>query len=524
MSLSFHKVGWSAKAAIGVVVASILISISLMSISFILALPAIALILYISISIESGITSFYTGFLFGALSSLILNYWMIPVVTNYAQGSVFLGLLCYLGSSLVLGLFFGLQFCVMYALKFKGSEKLYLFTNAFTAGAVWVLFELIRSKLFSAIPWLSFTIGVTQGRSLYQIQIASFGKVFLLSFTTVVAAYGIADSFRRKSWSLLTFPVGLIALQLIAGFFLYNRISRQEEGAKKVSVAIVMPALDPKSVWNEESANNLVSHLFSLNEEAVKSKPDLVVWTETVVPWTYAPNDDFVLEIAKSTKGTGSHTLIGMNTASNSKDQTLVNSVYFLDPAGKGQARYDKQDLLGMVEKPLLSEEGSLILPFLRTYNLKMTAGEQKGPLTTPWGKAGIILCNESTNSYLAAGLANGGANFLLNIGNDGWFSNHFITRQHFYNNRLRAVENRKDLVVNNNMGFCGIVRASGEIIKEADGRNSGIISAEINPNGHDPASVSWVFCLVIAVLLLPLINCLKCLFINSLIVKQKKV
>jgi apolipoprotein N-acyltransferase len=47
----------------------------------------------------------------------------------------------------------------------------------------------------------------------------------------------------------------------------------------------------------------------------------------------------------------------------------------------------------------------------------------------------------------------------------------------------LRAVENRKDIIVNNNCGISGVVRASGEIVVQQDGRKNGVVQAEIFPN-----------------------------------------
>ncbi len=54
-------------------------------------------------------------------------------------------------------------------------------------------------------------------------------------------------------------------------------------------------------------------------------------------------------------------------------------------------------------------------------------------------------------------------AEALVNISNDGWFSNiPYLVNQHFFNARLRAVEVRRDIVVNSNLGISGKVAASG--------------------------------------------------------------
>ena len=80
-------------------------------------------------------------------------------------------------------------------------------------------------------------------------------------------------------------------------------------------------------------------------------------------------------------------------------------------------------------------------------------------PVQTPFGKAGIIVCNEATVPAAASGMANEGAQFLFNLSNDGWFNDTYITDLHFINARIRAVETRKDICINSNNGFSGLVK-----------------------------------------------------------------
>lgn len=485
MSTISGKSVLKAEGLIILFVSVILNSLSLMYVHFMLSFAAVSLVLYLILKSYSGKHAFYLGALFGGISSLLLNYWMIPVVNNYAKGNIALGLACYAASAIVLACFFGVQFYVSVLLKYREDKRLSLIINALILASVWVFFEWSRAELFSAMPWLSYSLGITQGRSLYLIQPAAFGGVFILSFFLIVSAFFAASAYRTKNRKLYLIPVGIFVLQYGTGYALFKNTESitGNINRKKVSVALVIPGLSPDAVWTEESADGLVSHLFSLNKQAAAGKPDLILWTETVVPWTYSAEDDFVKELAADTRLASSHTLIGMNSAYTATGETLCNSVYLLSPGGKEQGRYDKQDLLTLVEKPLMSEKGGLILPFLNTYNLAMLSGSYKSPVETPWGKAGILICNESTNSALARELADKGAGFLINMGNNNWFSDHFITSQHFYNSRLRAVENRKDIIINNNMGLCGLVRASGEIFVQTDGKKSGFIPVEVYPN-----------------------------------------
>ena len=89
---------------------------------------------------------------------------------------------------------------------------------------------------------------------------------------------------------------------------------------------------------------------------------------------------------------------------------------------------------------------------------------EHSKPLTTPYGKAGFLICNEAALPAAAANQVKQGAEFLMNMSNDGWFNDTYIVRVHYYYARLRAVESRKDIAINCNNGFSGLIKASGDI------------------------------------------------------------
>jgi apolipoprotein N-acyltransferase len=463
--------------------AAILNSLALIYVNFIASFLAFPLIVYLILQANAKRQVFSSGTLFGVFSSLFLNFWMIPVIRDYAQGGIALAVLCYLASAFVLALFFGTQFYLFSLIRLPEAKRFSLVSNALLMACIWVFFEWIRAECFSAMPWLSYSVGITQGKNLFLIQPAAFGGVYVLSFLILFSAYFVAFSVYRKEWKFLFVPALVLGLQFSGGFLIYKNIKKQTDRSEnKFSAALILGALSPETVWNEKSADSLVSHLLSLNKKAIGNRPDLIVWSETVVPWTYAPDDDFLKEIAKETSPWDTQILIGMNSALGTSG-SISNSVYLLDSYAKEKGRYDKQDLLTLVEKPLLSSSGSIILPFLAAYNLKMRAGSHKRPLETAWGKAGILLCNESTYPSLVRDRVRQGASFLVNMGNDNWFADCFIGRQHFYNCRLRAVENRKDVLINNNMGMAGLVRASGEIAAEFNGQNSGVQFVELAPN-----------------------------------------
>jgi apolipoprotein N-acyltransferase len=184
----------------------------------------------------------------------------------------------------------------------------------------------------------------------------------------------------------------------------------------------------------------------------------MMLWTESAIPWTWSPDDDLVRELLSHSRPQSITHVLGMNTAVSAG--VVRNSAYCLLPDGKIAGRYDKKDPLLFIEQSWLGWQ----FPFLSSDGYSVEPGDNDLPLATPYGKAGVLICNESALPGAAARRVRQGARFLLNMSNDGWFRGTWLVRQHFYNARLRAVETRKDIAVNSNNGWSGCIDASGRI------------------------------------------------------------
>jgi len=106
-------------------------------------------------------------------------------------------------------------------------------------------------------------------------------------------------------------------------------------------------------------------------------------------------------------------------------------------------------------------------------------------PLKTPYGKAGILICNEAALPIAAASQVKQGAEFLMNMSNDGWFNDTYIVQTHYYYARLRAVESRKDIAINCNNGFSGLINASGEIVEKEKSTDPFVKIVTMQPNTY---------------------------------------
>ncbi|MBF8964111.1 apolipoprotein N-acyltransferase [Pontibacter sp. FD36] len=472
-----------------VIISAILTSISLILVNYVIACFALIFLFLPLCNVVQVRQAVYIGAIFGAVSAGILNYWMIPAIARYAQSSLTLGIGCWLLSVLVISSLYALQFAAFAKARFANTSFVAICFNAFLMASFWVIFEWMRAALFAGMPWLSYSIGISQAGSLFMAQSAAAGSVYMLSFLLVLVNYTFSHAIHSEAWRWLLLPVLILVTQFIAGVWLYYNISQQAAttGHPKISTALVLASLPPETVWNEHNGNALVERLLSLNEEAVVDNPDLILWSETVIPWTYSADDDFLKEVSKATSGKNAHFLLGMSTAVDQNSNAVFNSAYFFNPTGEVLDRHDKHELLTLIERPLFNDNGNIILPFLSGNGLVVQQGARQQAIKTPWGQAGVLLCNESAVPALTNRLASDQVSFLINLGNDGWFSDFFITKQHFYNGRLRAIEARKDLVINNNRGVSGLIRASGDIGARYHSERSSVQRVDIYPNQIAP-------------------------------------
>lgn len=458
--------------------------------------------LFMLLSIGSVKTAIRAGAYFGAALSLGLFFWMIPGASRFTGHRTAYGWLALIVACTFLCLFFGWISGVFSCLKWRGKTNRTCM-DTLLISSIFCLGEAFLERITTGCPWLRFHAGFPLAASRYGIQPAACLGIYGLSFVVVAVNYLFAMAIRRKAWHRLLLPAGIILLYLVSGYLLQLHFEQTRPAAKKITVAILTENTPPETKWNDQTGNQLAQGLLRLSRQAAAVKPDIALWSESAIPWTYLKDDDLVAAILRNTAPAGLTHILGMNTATGTEN-VVYNSAYVITSDGRVSGRYDKQVLLSLIEKPL---EG-LLLPFMSSAGYTAMPGPAKDPVLTPVGKAGILICNESMQQELARSAVQKGAVFLCNLSNDGWFSDTYLTGAHFYNARLSAVETRKDMVVNSNLGYSGLIRASGDISFMQKAGHPTVSLASIEENHWQSLAVrhpwlSLYFCLGLVLTLL---------------------
>lgn len=443
------------------------------------------------------LTPFRAGLIMGFTLACCAFAWMISGVQAFTGLPLGYGV----GLYVLCVLLFSLGCAGVLWLAFRIPNPLYI-------AAVWALAEMVLQWAASGLPWFLYHAGNTVSGNLYAIQPASVIGVAGISFIIICVNGLIAKAIANGRFKQLLFPGSIVVVYICWGWSLLFLFESSIESPShsshtshypSLSLAILQQNIPPEVQWDESNGNALVNQLLQQERHCIAQHPNLILWSESVIPWTYSPNDDLVKELLRNSDAANISHILGMNTAV--ANDEVCNSAYCLLPGGKLAGRYDKRTPLLFIEQ---CWQG-LLLPFISANGYSVLPGNNNLPLLTPYGKAGILICNESALPAAATSTVRQGAQFLLNLSNDGWFSNTWLVNSHFYNARLRAVETRKDLAINSNNGRSGLISASGRITEED--------LVTIHPNAVEPIAIRYPY--------LPTCICI-CIILTTIIIHQK--
>jgi apolipoprotein N-acyltransferase len=479
------------KSRLLILLAAILCAVAIMQVQFYLAWISLVPF-FAAIHDQKSKKAFWSGAAFGLFFCAILLNWMVALIADFTGKGVY-GIIFYVVALLLSSLYFGV---LTSGITWLTKKKKPVWLKALLVASLWTMGEWIYSIALPGMPWFGlFRVSNMVLDNLYAIQAATLGGAFLLSYVVVFVNYLMAHYLVQKQWKMLSVPFGVIAVYMIAGYAMFSRFQKQYgHVGNPVAVAILCDNTPPDIKWNNENGSSLVKKLLDLNQQAAQTHPDIELWSESVVPWTYRADDDFIIEVLKATASDSITHIIGMT--SDYTETQIYNSAYAILPGGKLAGKYHKRFPVSLAEQPV----AFLSLPLSgHSGRLYEKEGDIETPLPTLHGNAGVLICNDGTVPGATVSTVKLGAEFLVSLSNDVWFSHvKFLVRQHFYNTRLRSVEVRKDMAINCNMGASGLIRADGSMeVKEAD-VNGSVSKVLLYGNKHLTVYAAWPLLFVV--------------------------
>ncbi len=92
------------------------------------------------------------------------------------------------------------------------------------------------------------------------------------------------------------------------------------------------------------------------------------------------------------------------------------------------------------------------------------------------WGKIGVAICNEAIYPQLVAEEVRQGATLIVVLANLGWFHNSSLSKQYLACATMRAVENRRFVVLSTNSGVSSVIDPCGVVVSKSLALKRGIL------------------------------------------------
>jgi apolipoprotein N-acyltransferase len=418
--------------------------------------------------LRAGLISFAAGYV-----HFMLAVWWIGVVT-------YSGMLISAG---VLAAFAGI-----FGVLFSYSVRKLGIPVALAGPVLWVGIEYARSNFFFlAFPWV--LVGHSQHAYLPLIQIADMTGVFGVSFIIVLVNAAIAQAviFRKfKEGSLRSTAVwggvaGAVFL-LNLGYGLWRLGSLQwEEGPRILIVQGNVPQdLKEESVKEKKLATlgrEMKRDHVELASRVFAQPADLVILPETMWPGVLIADPAGFGQISALARQAQTHILIGTQRYLFEDTTKRRNSAVLITPEGRAHKQvYDKMFLVPISEYvpfesslPVVKFALSQMLPY---ESESLSHGTSMEVFEVAGAKFSVMICFELSLDWLVRSARNAGAQYVINISNDGWFQNSAELDLALGQGIFRAIENRMGVVRSVNTGISCFIDPAGKVsILEVDSR-----------------------------------------------------
>jgi apolipoprotein N-acyltransferase len=408
--------------------------------------------------------------------------------------------------------------------------------RALAGASAWVATEYVVPKL------LGDTLGHGVYPSPYLRQMADIGGAagitFLLILVNECIAYVITQrSAAARGWIKPAAFAALIPI-VMAGYGAM-RLSElkltSESAGQKLRIGMLQSNItDYERLRREMGAYEVVRHVldthYAMSREAIAQHDvDALLWSETVYPTTFAsPKSDGGAELDKEILDFVSAVNVPLVFGTYDRDANgEYNAAAFVEPKTGTLGFYRKTDLFLFTEYlPAWLDRPAVrsLLPWTGTW--KQGSGARVFPLRLADGREIPVLpmiCLDDVNSNLAIDGSRLGAQVILGMSNDSWFTQHPIgATLHLHVAAFRSIETRLPQMRVTSNGVSAVIDSSGSIIASTAMAEQTVLIGEVSVNeAPETFMVRWgnwlgPVCLIFLALL--------ALFASVAVIKQRAV
>jgi apolipoprotein N-acyltransferase len=232
-----------------------------------------------------------------------------------------------------------------------------------------------------------------------------------------------------------------------------------------------------------------------LTQDALKERPDLVIWPETATPFYFAGvggNDSaMTADLIEFVRRYRVPLLTGSPTYEVQPNRRIIgrNSAFLLSGDGHIDAVYHKMHLVPFGEYVPLKKVLFFVEKMVQAIG-DFQGGNEYTVMTVPYGepeqrkevKLCTVICYEIIFPDLVRRFVDHGAEIVTTITNDAWFGKTAAPYQHFSMAVFRAVENRVPIARAANTGISGFIDSKGKILETSGIFTEAYLTRKLTP------------------------------------------
>lgn len=346
----------------------------------------------------------------------------------------------------------------VFALLFRPTG--YFIGDIFYYPLLWSGSEFVRNSLLGGF---SFYISHAQAFCPMMLKLygplGCLGMSFIIFLVNTLIYLSLVRPPHRLYYGL---AAGIIFLSIpLAGFI---KKDTHTSASSVVRISVIQANISPWEKLDPDLFDRNTKIHLRLTEQSIQSAhPDLVIWPETAFPDDLLQSDQWRPIIFQEARIRKTDFLIGTAPSISGHD---YNSALFISAGGEVKGLYHKQALVPFAEYTPLAAWG---IDWGRGYHF--SAGHQAAVMTLSRKpvRFGVVICSESAHPAIVHQWRQAGAQFLVEISNDGWFTTTSAYMLHAQAAIMRAVENRMWVIRAVNTGYSFAVDPDGDIHQDAN-------------------------------------------------------
>lgn len=402
---------------------------------------------------------FFTKTLTFSITYYFLNLsWINSSVSHFGGAPLIVGILAILGLSFYMSIYL-----ILYLYLHLKTDKIFI------SALVFVVIEILRSKIFTGFPWLN--LGLLPYKSAFFTNIYSIFGEYGVSLIIILVNLSLYRSLSQKNTRKLI-PAGIIILLILVS----NIIKPEIKYNKSLHLSVIQPAYKQEEKWLPVKREEIKNLVISMIEIASESKSDLILLPESVFPFFIQADNATYNYITKTSLKKD----ILLGNIRYDEKLNYYNSAFFFS---KGNYQYyDKIHLVPFGEYFPLKIITAPISRYFFGDAKDFTKGEKYKIFYTRDGiKLLPLICYESSfYSLIRKGVNKYDPDILVVISNDSWFGNTIGRMQHLAIDIVRAKEFHKPLIRATQSGISACIDEKGKILKKLGNDEKGIMNCNI--------------------------------------------